>query len=100
MAEKMTIAERFEMVDGEHCNFDLIENKRSDRPDLHAFLLIDELFPSPGNNVIASASIDTEELYLDVDFHQIEGLTDEQILELVRCGVSYDESDYCLCFCP
>lgn len=44
----MDIHERFEAVNDDYINFDRVENKRSERPDLHAWLLLDELFPNPG----------------------------------------------------
>lgn len=75
--------------------FNLVENKRSQRPDLHAFLLLDELFPFPGRDMVASASHD--EIWLDVSGDDIESLTDEQIIELNRCGVRYCEEHDSLC---
>lgn len=60
----------------------------SEVPDLHAFLLLDDLFPNPDNDMIAAAEHD--KYWLDVDGEAIAKLTDDQILELVRCGVIYD----------
>lgn len=72
--------------------FTSIENKRSNRPDLHAFLLLDSLFPGT-NDMVAGATHD--EIFLDVSEDQIAALTDEEILELMKCGVRYGED--CLC---
>ena len=82
------VGRRFEAVNDEFLKFDRIGNKRCERPDLHAFLLLDELFPSPGQDMVSGAGHD--EIWLDVTADQIESLTDEQIVELVRCGVRYD----------
>lgn len=92
----MDIHERWEAVtkEGEEfLRFDKVENKRSQRPDLHAFLMLDELFPGT-SELVSSASHD--EIWLDVDDDQVETLTDEQILELSWCGVRHD-SDGGLC---
>ena len=87
------INERFEDVDNEFGDFEKIKNKRSNRPDLHAFLLLDELFP--GDDDIISAS-QHDEFYLNISADNIEILTDEQILELIRCGVMYNDELECL----
>jgi hypothetical protein len=83
----MDINERFEAVDDDYCKFDRIKNKRSDRPDLHALLLLDELFPNPGRAMVCAAEQD--EIWLDADGEKLHDLTDDQILELTRCGVIY-----------
>lgn len=80
--------EIFEKYHGEYLEFDRIENKRSNRPDLHAFLLLDELFP--GDRDIISAA-EHDEIWLDIESSDIEKLTEEQIVELIRCGVRYSE---------
>lgn len=86
--------ERFEAVSDEYAKFERIENKRNERPDLHAWLLLDEMFPNPGHDMVSAAAHD--EIWLDVEGDDLHKLTDEQILELVRCGVRYDEGDECL----
>jgi hypothetical protein len=90
----MDTHERFEAFNDDYLKFDRIENKRNQRPDLHAWLLLDELFPNPGRDMVAAAEHD--EIWLDVDGKKLEKLTDEQILELVRCGVRYDSKYNCL----
>lgn len=84
----MDTEERFNQFDNEYLNFDAVQDKRSYRPDLHAFLLLDDLFPNPGTDMVAAAEHD--EFWLDVCDDKIAKLTDDQILELVRCGVRYD----------
>lgn len=74
--------------------FKLVQNKRSMRPDLHAFLLLSELFP--GNDDIVDAA-QHGEIWLSISIEQIESLTDGQIIELDRCGVRYDSDNDSLC---
>ena len=80
----------FEKFNDDYLKFDRVENKKSQRPDLHAFLLLDELFPGT-SDIIGAACHD--EIYLDVD---PEGLSEENILELVRCGVRYSDDSLCM----
>lgn len=83
----MEIDERWETVTGdEYCEFHKVENKRSQRADLHAFLLLDELFPGAGDMVCHA---EHDEIWLDVEDEQVETLTDAQMIELARCGVRY-----------
>jgi len=84
----MSVQELFEKYEDEYLEFHRIENKRSNRPDLHAFLLLDELFPSD-QDIICSAEHD--QFWLDVPEEEIEKIPEDKIIELVRCGVGYDE---------
>lgn len=85
----MSLHDRFEAVNDEYLKFERVENKRSNRPDLHAFLLLDELQPNTRDMVSAS---EHDEIWLDIDCEKLlETITDAQILELVRCGVLYYE---------
>jgi hypothetical protein len=71
-------------------NFFFAKNKRSNRKDLHAFLLLDELMPS-GKKIISGISSDGYEIYLDVDIDDLNAIiSDDQIIELIRCGVMCD----------
>jgi hypothetical protein len=90
----MNLQEIFEEYNDEYLSFEKVENKRSQRPDLHAFLLLDELFPSD-RDIVSAAEHD--EIYLDIEEDQLEKLTKEQILELVRCGIIFDSEYGCLC---
>lgn len=93
----MDIHERWELVTqegNEFCEFEKVANKRSQRPDLHAFLLLGELFPGDGKLVVSASH---DEIWLDVDDDQIKALTDEQILELSWCGIRHDAQSNRLC---
>lgn len=91
----MNLNERFEQFSDEYIQFDRVEVKRSNRPDLHAFLLLDEI--QPGDSDLISAS-EHDEFYLDIDCDKFaEVATDEQIKELTRCGIRYDDDTDSLC---
>lgn len=79
----------FERADGEFLKFDRIENKRSTRPDLHAFLLLDELVPGT-TDIVGSAEHD--EIFLSVQPDDLAAAaTEDHIRDLHRCGVMYHE---------
>jgi hypothetical protein len=72
--------------------FDSVENKRSGRADLHAFLLLDSLVPGARDMVSAA---EHDEIFLEVDVSKLaELITMDQVRELSRCGVRF--SDGCL----
>lgn len=86
----------FEKHDDEYIKFDRVSKKRSNRPDLHAFMLLDEILPESAHDIVAAAEHD--EIYLDCDDEQLEAcLTEELIVELTRCGVRYDSENGGLC---
>lgn len=89
---KMTtdeLHEKFEQFieDDEYLEFDKVENKHSKRKDLHVFIMLDKLFPSH-NDIVDCAEHD--EIWLDIEDDDLHTLTEEQILELVRCGCMYE----------
>ena len=90
----MNLIDTFEKHNDEFCKFENVQNKFSNRPDLHAFILLDKLVP--GNSDIISAS-EHDEFYLDIDIQKLEKvITQEQILDLIRCGIRYDTGYDCL----
>lgn len=91
----MNLQERFDQFDDDFLKFKRIENPKSKRPDLHAFLLLEEIFPGRDRDLICSAAHDA--IWLDINEDEVGKLTDDQILELVRCGVRLDTDDYSLC---
>jgi hypothetical protein len=77
-----------ERFDDDYLKFDRVANPKSKRPDLHAFLLLDSLVPGIFDMV---ARAEHDEIYLKVYPDDLaEVATEEQILELIRCGVRYD----------
>ncbi len=72
----------------EFLKFNQVVNKMSQRADINAFLLLDRLMPSDGD-IIAAAEHDI--IYLDANINKLaEIATEENIVELIRCGVMYD----------
>jgi len=92
----MNIYDRFEKHNDEFLKFERVENKRSSRADLCGFLFLEELFPDIDRDLICCAEHD--QFWLDIDKDKIETLTDDQIIELLRCGILYDEENESL-FC-
>jgi len=90
----MTVEKLEEMLDDnddEYIKFDRIENKRSQRPDIHAFLLLDELCPGTTDMVAGAAH---DEIFLDVSLEDLaKVITEDQVVELIRCGVRHSEYD-------
>jgi len=88
------LSEAFEKCDdGEFLEFERVENKLSARPDLHAFLLLEQLVPGKGDMVSAA---EHDQIWLDVDPSTLaEVITAEQVRDLARCGVMYDSDQEC-----
>ncbi len=79
----------FEDYESEYGKFDRIINKRHHRPDIHAFLLISEVLPEDKGKIIRDAEHD--QFYLDGDPETFfKRATEEQVIELIRCGVGYE----------
>ena len=88
-----TLKERFEKitneVSGDYLRFERIGTKLSERPDIHAMILLDRLQPKPGHDIISAAEHDV--FYLNIDADKLnEVITNDQVRELARCGVHYD----------
>ena len=83
----------------EYLKFERIEEKLSQRPDIHALMLIDRLLPESGNII---DGIDEDELILDVNTARFfKAATPKDIIDLIRCGVSFDKDMETLSlFCP
>lgn len=76
--------------DLEFLKFERVVNKRSGRPDLHAFMFLDELLPSPGSDMVTCAEHD--KIWLQPKVEEVASkITEEQVIDLLRCGVFYDE---------
>ena len=72
----------------EYAHFERIEKKRSTKRDLHAFLLLEELVAGD-REMIASAEHDL--IWLGTDVEALaKVITEDQLVELVRCGVRFD----------
>jgi len=93
-AEKQ-IDEFFEKHSDEFIEFDRVKNKKSTHRDLHAFILLNEIAPSEKMKMVAGADHDI--IWLATDLVTLsEKATDEQLIELCRCGVHLDSENECL----
>ncbi len=90
----MTIHERFEKYEDEFLKFERVEGRRSERADLHAFIVLDELLPGK-KDIVGGAY--HEEIYLNIELEELDKVaTDDHILELVRCGIRVSPEYDCL----
>ena len=89
----MSAKEMFEKHHDEFLKFDRITDKHSKRADIHAFILLDRL--TPGDCDMVSAA-EHDEIWLEPGEDVIEKLTEEQVIELTRCGVRYSEDSLCM----
>lgn len=90
----MDLCERFEMYTDEFLKFDRVRCKVNKRPDLHAFILLDSLVPGKIDMISAA---EHDEIFLDVDIEKLNDvITDEQIIELIRCGVRCSDEGLCM----
>ncbi len=81
----------FDKYEDEYIQFQNVANKRSRRPDMHAFIVLDELLPGDGKGDLISAA-EHDQFFLDIEPEALARVaTEEIILDLVRCGVSFDE---------
>lgn len=83
--------------------FKHVTNRRSNRADLHAFLLLDSLVPeTPGKDyakdIVSCAEHDEFWVSVDLDDLAKAGITEDQVKELIYCGARVDEFQEGLCF--
>ena len=86
-----TVFDRWKKYDKEYLNFKAVEPKFSSRSDIHAFILLNQLQPDT-TDIIDAAEHDVIFLNIDVD-KLMETITTAQLIELIRCGVRYDEEN-------
>ena len=97
----LNISAFFAAHDHEYLKFEHIQSPRSPRSALHAFLLLDELATKAGvaprgrrNRIIAAAAHD--EIFFAVSPADIAAVATEQdLLDLIRCGVRYSQMYDC-----
>ena len=87
---KFTKKEYTKLVDAEYCKFNRIKHKRSKRHDLHAFLLLDLLFKTDEEMMCC---IEGNRVCLGITEREVHSLTEEEVTELIRCGVLVDWSN-------
>lgn len=80
---------KFEEHNDEFLKFERVNNKLCGRPDVCAFLLLDQLDPSTRDMV---ESAEHDQIWLAADPDKIAKIiTEEQIIDLVRCGVMFED---------
>jgi len=80
--------ELFEKFESDQYKFEDVEHKMSQRPDIHALMMLDKLAP---NNSCAIVSTDYDVVYLAFDPDIVSNnVTEDQVRDLVRCGVLFD----------
>ena len=81
--------EMFDRFSDDYMEFDKIKKKRSNRSDLHAFMLLDELMPSEFDIIGMTGH---KEFWLSIDLDDFCKVANEEIvLELIRCGIRLDK---------
>lgn len=94
-AMEKRLREMFAAADGEYLKFERVESRWSNRPDMHALITLEKLFPGT-KDLIAGATHD--EFYLEIEPWKLGELaTQELITDLHRCGLRYSEK-VGLCF--
>jgi len=85
----------FEDHTDEFLKFERVENKLSSRPDIHAFILLNQLVPGEFDMV---SDAQHDEIFLEVSPDQlVAAATEKQLIDLHRCGVRHDSQYDCLC---
>jgi hypothetical protein len=87
------VEEMFAKVKDEFLKFNKIEEKRSKRRDLCAFIFLSETGLSTGEtkNIIGEAEHD--KIYFEIDMNAFaKHVREAEVLYLVRCGVFYDSA--------
>jgi len=83
----MILKEHFNEFSTEYSRFDHVKNKLSDKPDVHALMLLDKLILG-GQCIIKEAK--SHYIIFDINVNNLmEVITDEQVRDLRRCKVFY-----------
>jgi hypothetical protein len=86
---KEKLLELFEKHHGEYLEFSPGDLKHHRRPDLNAFLLLDKLVPGSSDMVDAA---EHDEIFLQPSLADLATTAgEEDIIELIRCGVRLSE---------
>ena len=87
----MDLAQVFSEYENEFLEFKRIKNPRHARPDLCAFLMLDDLLPGTEDMIGAG---EHDEIWLSVSCNVLANVaTKEFICNLRRCGVWYSEDN-------
>lgn len=83
------IAAEYKNLEDERLKFEDVDPKLSSRPDIHVFILLNQLLPGDRDMISAAAH---DQIWLEVDLEELaEVATVEHIRQLEACGVHYDD---------
>lgn len=86
--------EIFGKYEDEYLHFERVEAPLSKRPDLHAFILLDKLVPGDQDIVFGAVH---QKIHLRVEPEALIAVaTEEQLRDLIRCGMLFDKEDHTL----
>lgn len=87
-------------ISGEFLEFDHVKNKLSARGDVHAFMLLDRLCPEKTAKDRCARMIgaaEHDQIWITIDADDLsKTATRDDILDLIRCGIFYDDENDCL----
>lgn len=92
-AQKYNLKEIFNKYQDEYLYFNRIENKLSRTRDIHAFLILDNLTQE---NYPLIRAAEHDEIYFETEPEKLKNVDEKVIIDLIRCGVVYDEKYNCL----
>ena len=83
--------------ENEYIEFEKVENKKSKFADIHGLLLLEEKFPPNeiSHGILDNFDYETATINIEIEEDNIP-LTENDIIELLRCGIDYDEDLECL----
>lgn len=92
----MDLKAMFEKYDDEFLKFSNVVTPKHERPDMCAFIMLAELESENHRDMVSAAEHD--EIYLSPDPELVAKIiTEEQVADLVRCGVRFDEETNSFC---
>jgi hypothetical protein len=93
------LAALFEKHEEEYLQFDRIavEDRLSSRKDVHAFLLLEKILPPSDSDGDILACAEHDQVWLDASGECLaEVISEDQVIALRRCGVSFDRDNEAL----
>jgi hypothetical protein len=92
----------FEKHHEEHGEFQKVKKPRSKRADLNALMLIDSLVTydeSLGDSEDIISASEHDQAWISIEPERLAPfVTEEQVIELIRCGIRYDREHDAFCF--
>lgn len=86
------MADLFEKQNKEYLQFANVIVRFCNRPDLHAMILLNEIADDDCSDIVCRAPDTYNEFAFRLDVDNIAAnITEEQIIDLIRCGVMYDK---------